>query len=103
MLEMLRLLDLISFSLAFTFLILAVLIRRKIKLPQNNVLMAVGFILVVLLGVHVPEYFPSVFPEIGEDLEHIIQDLALFATVLVLLWYGATTYIYLKQVVPSHK
>ncbi|MFQ6134647.1 MAG: hypothetical protein ACE5KU_02385, partial [Nitrososphaerales archaeon] len=102
MVELLGIVDLTSFTLGVIFLILAILIRRKIRLPQNNVLLLVGVTIVIFLSTHIPKYFPELFPFIGDEVRHVIHDLTLLAAVLVLLWYGVTTYMYVRQVVPSH-
>ena len=88
----LGLIDIASYICAITFLVFAFKIRQKIMLPQNNILLLIGFFLFLNTGSHVPSYFPEIFPQIGEFWEHFIIDSTLFLTSIVLLFYGYTTY-----------
>ena len=84
--------DLGSYVLSIIFLVLALLIKQKIMLPQNNILLLIGIFLFLHTGSHIPSYFPETFPQLGEFTEHLISDVTLFLTAITLLYYGITTY-----------
>lgn len=101
--EITLLLDLLSLIAGIVFLYYAILIRRKVKLPQNDLLLLVGVISVINIGVHIPGYFPTLFPMLVYELGHPISDAALLTMSISLLWYGFTSYSYVKKLVKRPK
>ncbi len=96
-LDLLAVVDMSALVLGSVFFVLAVLIRKNIVLPQNNVLLVVGSLLLVFLAAHLQEYFPEAYPSLDEDVSHTVRDISLFLTVSALVWYGATTYGYVRK------
>jgi len=96
--NLLTVVDSASLALVLMFIVLAVLIRRKINLPQNSVLMIVGITIFIHLTVHIPEYF-SFLPALSEETEHVISDLTEMVSVLILFWYGVMMYQHVRKVV----
>ncbi len=89
--------DMSALVLGSVFFVLAVLIRRNVVIPQNNVLLVVGLLLLVFLATHLQEYFPDSYPAIDEELGHAVMDISLLLTVSALVWYGVTTYGYIRK------
>jgi hypothetical protein len=89
--------DFSSLVLGFVFLGLTLMIRRNVRIPQNNVLLIVGVLLLLFLFVHLCEYFPDLLPQIDEETSHHVMDATLFLTVFSLAWYGVTTYGYVRK------